>query len=1249
MIKFNTSSQRSALKAFFAVFLLSSAILISGFFINTAQAADPSVIINEFMSNPASGKEWVELLNMTASPIDLIGWKLKELTTPNTIPAEVDWATLSGTISANGILVFEVAGTNLNNAGDSIGLYDNTSTLIHRVSYGNVALPYIADLTDPASGKSGAFISGAWQTDQTSTKGWFNDAGQPGKAPLLSTIDSDLNTAGINSNIGELANPSATPTIEPDALYFEKTGKGRIVFEKALNMSDQATVAVLQNLGTAMEMSAGHIKFNSATASAMSATGAKIYMYDLTGFNSMPNLIVKNDSGTVIPPGDAVNYPAIVKSWDNTAKTLSFTASHFTQFDVDNTVYVSPTGNNATGNGSSALPYLTIQKGIDSVPTGGLVNVAAGTYAESVVVSKKVTLQGAGNTTIINPAIDQDGIKITANDVAVKDLKVVTSNSGTNANIAIRIEGANGVEINNNVIETTGNKAMGIWVGGSSNGVAQSTNLKIFKNTITINGVATGIYAAHSNPAHSGWTIGGSVSNANTITMASSNPVELYDVSDSEVSYNTLTITSPVDASNVIWSSELSNIGNLIFKNNTVDGSSGSEAAFLTDFVSSNSGTPILPDDTTVSTVTITGNTFKNWGSRAIRVGTAIGTGAVTGITINSNIFQMTADTTEVIGGTAASGATSNASNTFNVSGTAKIQKAINAAFAGDTINVAAGAYTENINISKTLTLTGAASTTVTVTAANASAHVFNVTANSVEISGFKATGAIGTGSMSFAGINLIPGVANSKIHDNILTGNEYGILLTETDGNTTSGNNTFERNTTSSNSVSGIEMQDTCGNIFTDNIANSNTKYGFKLDSACNNTFTGNAANSNTGPGSTNGKGFYSTKGSGTGSTGNTFTNNTANLNKNHGLHLIGSNINATLTGNIFDGNLVTGIKLQDVVTNLKMDNNSITSNPIGINIDVSVTAGDVTSLTLSKNKITNNTTYGVSNNSTGVLNATQSWWGAVSGPRHLTTNSSATGDVVSDNVTYSKWCTNLACTEFGSNGILASYSIEASPGDSVVLPNSIILTIKAIDAGGIVLVNDSSGKVSLTADRGAAFGSNLLSLSSGVTSTAISNTVIGLVNVLVSQVGGPVTATKQLSFNLNDSAVLAITGTAMEKSFAVADDTFASGWRWKLDVTVPTSEANLKMKFADWLSGSNSIAVAQNVRFYSVQFTNATDTTNAITVAAANSYGSALSLSGDLDISKAGRQIQITVEAKVPIGSAGGSYSTSYGIESN
>ncbi len=334
------------------------------------------------------------------------------------------------------------------------------------------------------------------------------------------------------------------------------------------------------------------------------------------------------------------------------------------------------------------------------------------------------------------------------------------------------------------------------------------------------------------------------------------------------------------------------------------------------------------------------------------------------------------------------------------------IQPAINFASTGDAVGVAAGVYNENVDVNKSITLAGASSATVAVYAKNASAHVFNITASNVEITGFTAIGAVGTGTMSYAGMNFTSGVTNCNIHDNILTVNEYGILIVDPENTAVPGNNIFTNNIAANNSVSGIEMQHSYGNIFTRNRSNSNTKYGFKLDGVSHNTFTGNTANSNLD------KGFYLVQGSSTnGCEYNTFTNDTANLNTRHGIHLIGLNDNIVLTGNTFDGNLITGIKLQDIVTNLTIRGNNITNNPTGINIDASVTG--IATWTVTNNNIAGNTT-GVTNNTGAktLVNAEYNWWGSNTGPYHATLNPTGGGNAVSDNVDFIPWLPPLAPT---------------------------------------------------------------------------------------------------------------------------------------------------------------------------------------------------------------------------------------------
>ena len=130
------------------------------------------VIINEFVSDPDSGPEWIEFLNTSSSEINLSSWNWTELASPGTdTEHEGSPKNLTGIIPYGGVFVFEMTSA-LNNAGDSIGLY-NGAEEIDRVSFGKI-INYTKDLDLPTKGKSGAVISGTWKTNQDSTKGEIN-------------------------------------------------------------------------------------------------------------------------------------------------------------------------------------------------------------------------------------------------------------------------------------------------------------------------------------------------------------------------------------------------------------------------------------------------------------------------------------------------------------------------------------------------------------------------------------------------------------------------------------------------------------------------------------------------------------------------------------------------------------------------------------------------------------------------------------------------------------------------------------------------------------------------------------------------------------------------------------------------------------------------------------------------------------------------------------------------------------------
>lgn len=184
--------------------------LIGLIFFSISRSAKAEVIINEFISHPYTGeKEWVELLNTGDSPIDLTGWKMTELSSPGTNPTENDFLSLSGTIDY--ILVFEISSSKLNDTGDSIGLYDGEN-LVDRVTFGtdSTVLNFPIDVTASSTGKSGAFVSGEWKSNQADTKGLTNTETEP--APPIPDEENVESISSSSSSSSSKETKTKTPT-----------------------------------------------------------------------------------------------------------------------------------------------------------------------------------------------------------------------------------------------------------------------------------------------------------------------------------------------------------------------------------------------------------------------------------------------------------------------------------------------------------------------------------------------------------------------------------------------------------------------------------------------------------------------------------------------------------------------------------------------------------------------------------------------------------------------------------------------------------------------------------------------------------------------------------------------------------------------------------------------------------------------------------------------------------------------------
>jgi parallel beta-helix repeat protein len=140
------------------------------------------------------------------------------------------------------------------------------------------------------------------------------------------------------------------------------------------------------------------------------------------------------------------------------------------------------------------------------------------------------------------------------------------------------------------------------------------------------------------------------------------------------------------------------------------------------------------------------------------------------------------------------------------------IQQAVNAANSGETINVRDGTYIENVDVNKphlTIRSENGAKATI-VQAASSDDHIFEVTADYVNIRGFTVGGASVTPSSVY-----LADVDYCNISNNIASNNNYGIYLYK------SNSNLISNNIASNNDASGICLDTSSNsNIISNNIA---------------------------------------------------------------------------------------------------------------------------------------------------------------------------------------------------------------------------------------------------------------------------------------------------------------------------------------------------------------------------------------------------------------------------------------------
>lgn len=142
------------------------------------------------------------------------------------------------------------------------------------------------------------------------------------------------------------------------------------------------------------------------------------------------------------------------------------------------------------------------------------------------------------------------------------------------------------------------------------------------------------------------------------------------------------------------------------------------------------------------------------------------------------------------------------------------------------------------------------------------------------------------------------------------------------------------------------------------------------------------------------------------------------------------------------------------------------------------------------------------------------------------------------------------------------------------------------------------------------------------------------------VNTAGSDPDSTSDASFTTGPCGI-ALNSLSMTKTSARANNKWSDGWEWTFNITVwDMNETNLKMKFNQW-TGAGALDAGNNMQF------SVDSGSSWLNITANSEYPAAgADISGIDNSANNGRQIEIKVRMKVPVGTLAGDYDSSYGI---
>jgi hypothetical protein len=291
----------------------------------------------------------------------------------------------------------------------------------------------------------------------------------------------DVNFVSID--LANVAQAPCAPTTDPEPTNYPTS------FTATANTSSKITTSWTDSTGT--QLPAGYLVMCN-TSDSFTAPVDKTDDTDYSG-GGVQNIAQGTQSAEWTSLNSGTQYYFKVYPYTNSGSDIDYktdgTPPTANATTLQNVVYVSSTGSDG-GDGSSGNPYLTLTKGIQQVADGGTVNIVAGTYTETtmITIGKNVTITGDSTTsTIIDGGNSHRSFDIAfGNTVEMNYLTVrngKANNDDGNGNDGGGIQNWGTLTLNNSTI--SGNDATTAGGAFANAGTLTLNNSTISGNTTT--------------------------------------------------------------------------------------------------------------------------------------------------------------------------------------------------------------------------------------------------------------------------------------------------------------------------------------------------------------------------------------------------------------------------------------------------------------------------------------------------------------------------------------------------------------------------------------------------------------------------------------------------------------------------------------------------------------------------------------------------------------------------------------------